>query len=126
MLEAIVVETLKQHAGVRVTQSLGVGIITTRVEMVVTPSIDVVKKEVLIGSIAKLGSGSSGVLIVRNLNRSLTLPTIIIRVLGILQLVFTNLIMNTHVNRTANQPLMCSMVVGRYRNADVVHKKRGY
>ncbi len=53
MLE-VIVETWKQHVGVRVTQSLGVGITTTRVEMVVALGIDVVRRGVLIGFIAKI------------------------------------------------------------------------
>jgi hypothetical protein len=47
-----VVETRKQHAKVRVIQSLDVGITTIGVEIVVGPNIDVVRKGVLIGSIA--------------------------------------------------------------------------
>jgi hypothetical protein len=37
LLEVIVVETRKQHVGIGVTQSLGVGITTIGVEMVATP-----------------------------------------------------------------------------------------
>ncbi len=61
MLEAIVVETSKQHARIRVIQSFDVGITITRVETITTPNIDVVRRGVLIGSTTKLGSGSSGV-----------------------------------------------------------------
>jgi hypothetical protein len=43
------------------------------VETIVVPNIDVVEKGILIGSLAKLGSKLSGVSIIRNLNRSLTL-----------------------------------------------------
>ncbi len=68
MLEVVVVKTRKQHARIKVTQSLDVGITTTRVETMVVPSINVVKREVLIRSTTKLGSKSRGVLIVRNLN----------------------------------------------------------
>ncbi len=49
------------------------GITTIGVETVVVPNIDIVKRGVLIGSAAKLGSGSSGVLVGRNLNQSSTL-----------------------------------------------------
>jgi hypothetical protein len=45
VLEAIVIETWKQYAIIGVTQSLGTGITTTRVEMVVAPSVNVVKRE---------------------------------------------------------------------------------
>jgi hypothetical protein len=68
VLEVVVVKTRKQHARIKVTQSLDVGITTTRVETMVVPSINVVKREVLIRSTTKLGSKSRGVLIVRNLN----------------------------------------------------------
>ncbi len=61
MLKAIVVETSKQHARIRVIQSFDVGITITRVETITTPNIDVVRRGVLIGSTTKLGSGSSGV-----------------------------------------------------------------
>jgi hypothetical protein len=68
VLEMAVVETWKQHAGIRVIQSLDASIPTTRMETVVAPNINVVKRGVLIGSIAKLGSRSNGVLAIRNLN----------------------------------------------------------
>jgi hypothetical protein len=67
--KAIVVETQKQHARVGVTQSFDVRITTTRVETIVAPSIDVIKKGVLIGSTTKFGSGLGGVSTVRNLNQ---------------------------------------------------------
>jgi hypothetical protein len=65
--------------------------------MVVAPNIDVIRKGVLIGSATKLRSGLGGILAVRNLNQSSTLPISTIRVLGIPQMVFTNLTI-THVN----------------------------
>jgi hypothetical protein len=34
--------------------------------------------------------------------------------------------MTTHVNRTAYWPLMNSMVVGRYKSANVTNMKGGY
>jgi hypothetical protein len=64
----VVVETQKQHVGVRVTQSFDVGITTIGVKIIIAPNIDVVKRVVLIGYVAKLGNGSSGVLVVRNLS----------------------------------------------------------
>jgi hypothetical protein len=63
------------------------------VEKIVAPNIDVVKRGILIKSTTKLGSGSSGVSIIRNLSQSLALPTTTTGVVGILQMVFTNLIM---------------------------------
>ncbi len=104
--KAVVVETWKQHVGIKVIQSLNVGIITTRVETVVVPNIDVVKRGVLIGFATKLGSGSGGVLARRNLNWSWALPTATIKVIGIPQVVFINLIMAIHGNMITNQPLM--------------------
>jgi hypothetical protein len=100
MSKAAIVETQKQHAGVGVIQSLNVSITTTGVETVIEPNIDVVKRGVLIGYVTKLGSGSNGVSIRRNLNRSLGLPASTIRVVGIPQMLFTNLIMAIHGKKT--------------------------
>jgi hypothetical protein len=55
VLEATVVETQKQHAGVGVVQSFGVGIITTGVEIVVAPNIDVIKRGGINWSCSKIG-----------------------------------------------------------------------
>jgi hypothetical protein len=126
MLEAIIVETWKQHAGVGVTQSFCVDITTTRVETVVASSIDVFRKEILIGYITKLGSRSAGISTIRNLNRSSTLPITATGIVGILQMVFINLIMTTHVNKIVDRALMSSMVVRRYRSANVMHPRRRY
>ncbi len=41
-------------------------------------------------------------------------------------MVFTNLIMTTHVNKTTYRPLMNSMAIGGYRNIDVVNPRGGY
>ncbi len=90
------------------------------------PNINVIKREVLIGSIAKLGSGSSGVLVVRNLSQSSTLLAATTRVVGILQMVFINPITTIHVNKIADRPLMNSMAIGGCRSVDVVHLRRGY
>jgi hypothetical protein len=68
--------------------------------MVVAPNIHVIKRGILIGSIAKLGSELGGVSVIRNLSRSLTLLATTIRVVGIPQMVFTNPMMTTHVNKT--------------------------
>jgi hypothetical protein len=97
-----------------------VGITTTRVETFVAPTMDVVKKRVLIRSTIKLGSGSSGVLARRKLSgNTTTLPTITIGVVKTPQMVFTNPIMITLVNRIANRPSMASANAmnskGRYR-----------
>jgi hypothetical protein len=92
VLEVAIIETQKQHVGVEVTQSLGASIITIGVEKIDAPNINVVRRGVLIGFVAKLGGGVSGVSIVRNSSRSLALLTTIIGVVGIPQMVFTNLI----------------------------------
>ncbi len=47
-------------------------------------------------------------------------------VVGIHQMVFTNLIMTTHVNKTAHRPLMNLMAVKRHKSGDVVHSKGRY
>ncbi len=41
-------------------------------------------------------------------------------------MVFTNLIMTTHVNRTTNQPLMNLMSIGRYKSAYAMIPRGGY
>jgi hypothetical protein len=66
--------------------------------MVVAPNINVVRRGVLIGFIAKLGSRLGGVSVVKNLSQNLTLPITITRVVGILQMMFTNSITTIHVN----------------------------
>jgi hypothetical protein len=50
VLEATIVEAQKQPLGIDITQSLDVGITTTRVETFVVPTMDVVRRGVLIGS----------------------------------------------------------------------------
>jgi len=45
-----------------ITQSLDVGITTTRVETFVVPTMDVVRRGILTGSTTKMGSGLDGVL----------------------------------------------------------------
>jgi len=40
-------------------------------------------------------------------------------------MVFTNPIKTSHMNKTINQPLMSSMVVGGYRSADVANPRGG-
>jgi len=55
MLEVTIVETWKQPTRVVITQSFNVGIKTIGVEMVVAPTMDVVKRGVLIGFATKIG-----------------------------------------------------------------------
>jgi hypothetical protein len=94
--------------------------------MVVAPNLDVIRKGVLIGFVAKLGSGLGGILARRSLSRSLTLGAAITRVVNILQMVFTNMIMAFHGNMITYRPFMNSMATGRCRSADAVHSKGGY
>jgi hypothetical protein len=65
-----------------VAQSLDVGITTTRIETFVAPSMDVVRRGVLIGSTTKMGNGLDGILAGRKLSGSTTLPTTTIGVVG--------------------------------------------
>jgi hypothetical protein len=101
VLEVSIVKTWRQPTRVVVTQSFDANITTIGVEMVVTPTMDVVRRGILIGSTTKLGSGLGGVLARWKLNGSSALPTTI-GVVGTPQMVFTNLIMTIHVNRTTN------------------------
>jgi hypothetical protein len=56
----------------------------------------------------------------------LALPTTITKVVGILQIVFTNPIIAAHGNRITYQPLISPMAIGRCKNANVVHLRGGY
>jgi hypothetical protein len=96
--EATIVEIRRQHAKVGVIQSLDAGITTIRMEMVVAPNMDFVKKGVIIRSTTKLGSRSNGILAKRNLSQSSTLPIATTRIVKTLQMVFTNPIITIHVN----------------------------
>jgi len=62
MSEATVVETQRQPTGVIVPWSLDANITTIRVQTIVAPNMDIVKRGVLIGFATKLGSGPNGVL----------------------------------------------------------------
>jgi hypothetical protein len=96
------------------------------VETIIEPCIDIVKKGVLIGSTTKLGNKLGGILVGRNLNRSSALATTTTRVVGIPQMVFTNLVTATHGNKTTYQPLMSSMVIKGCRSVNVMHSKGEY
>jgi hypothetical protein len=98
--KVVVVETRRQHAGVGVIQSFNGVIRTIGVEMVIMPCIDAFKRGVLIGFAAKLGSGSSGVSVRRNMNQNSALLATTTGVVGIPQMVFTNPIIGIHGNRT--------------------------
>ncbi len=95
-------------------------------ETIVEPNIRVFRKGVLIKSSTKLGSGSGRISARRNLSWSSALPTTIIEVVGIPQMVFTNSITVIHHNKATYRPLISSMALGGCKNADVVHSKGGY
>jgi hypothetical protein len=86
---------------------------------------DVIRRGILIGYVAKLNSGLGGVSTRRKLSGNTTLPTTTTRVVGTFQMVFTNLIMTPHVNRM-QKPLMSSMAIRRYKSVDVANPKGGY
>jgi hypothetical protein len=100
MLKTSIVEIRKQPTGIEVTQSPNVVIAIIGMETMVAPNMNVVRGGILIGSATKLGNGLGGVLTRRNLSRSSALPIATTRVVGTPQMVFTNLIMITHVNKT--------------------------
>jgi hypothetical protein len=89
-------------------------------------NINVVKRGIIIRFVTKLGSGLSVILARHNLSGNKTLSTTIIGVFGTPHMVFTNMIMITHVIKITNRPLMNSMVAGRYKNAYVMSPKGGY
>ncbi len=122
----VIVETWKQHVGVRVIQSLDASITNTRVETLVAPKIYTIKRGVLIGSIIKLGIGSSGILTIRNLSWSSALLAVTTRVVGTPQMMFKNPRMTTHVNRIVNGQVMNSITTRRYRNGNATNPRGGY
>ncbi len=119
------IEIQRQLAKIEVTQPLNVVIPTTRVE-IVAPKRNFVKGGVVIGFAMNLGHGSRGVLVGRNLSRSLGTPLATIGVDGTPYMVFTNPIMTTHVNMTTDQPPMSSIIVGGYISTYVGNLGRGY
>jgi hypothetical protein len=83
--------------------------------MVVAPNMNVVRGGVLIRFATNLSLGLGGVLTRRNLSRSLGLLIAITRVIRTPRMVFTNLIMTIHVNRTVDRPLMNLVTTRRYK-----------
>jgi hypothetical protein len=111
MSKTKVAKIRRQLTGMEVTKSFNVVITTTIVETDVAPSMNVVKGEVLIGFAANLGHGLSKVSIGNNLSRNLGILAVTTRVVGTPQMVFTNSIMTTHVNKTANRPSITIIVI---------------
>ncbi len=56
----------------------------------------------------------------------MTLPIGTIGVVGTFKMVFTNPIMNTHVNRIVDRPLMSSMAIGGYKTSNATNPREGY
>jgi hypothetical protein len=73
---------------------------------------NVVKRGLVIEFVTNLEGGSDGFLTRRNLNRSSRLLASNTRVVGTPQMVFTNPIMTTHVNKIVDQLLMSSIAIG--------------
>jgi hypothetical protein len=116
MLKTTIVEIQRQLIGIKGIQSFNVFITTIGVETVVAPNMNVVRGGMLIGFIVNLGNRSNGVLVGSNLSRSSILPTTTTRIVGTPQMLFTNMIMTTHVNMTRNRPSMSSMAIRGYKN----------
>jgi hypothetical protein len=93
-------------------------------ETIVASTTNFIKSGVLIGSTFNLGHGLGRVLAKRNLNRSSRVLVATTGVVGTPQMVFTNPLMITHVNKIANRPLMKSMAIGRYTNMYKCWKSR--
>jgi len=85
-----------------------------------------VKSGVLIGFKPNLSCGSEGALMGRNLSKILGILIATIGVVGTPQMVFINPIMTTHENKTTNQPIMNSIIVGRYKSIEVENLGGGY
>ncbi len=77
--------------------------------MVVVPNTHVAMRGIVIRSVVNLSHGLGGFSMRRNLNKSLGLPAVNIRVVGTPQMVYTNPIMTTHVHKTIDIPLMSSI-----------------
>ncbi len=87
---------------------------------------NVAKREIVIGSVVSLDHGLSRFFTGKNLNRSLGLSTTNIRVARTPHMVFTNIIMTTHVHKTINKPPMNLIAIKRFRNTNVEDLKGGY
>jgi hypothetical protein len=94
--------------------------------MVVAPNMNVVKGGVLIRSVTNLGNASGGVSTRKNLSWSLVLPITTIGIVGTHQMVFTNPIMSTYMNRIVDRPPMNSMATGGYKSIDATNPRGGY
>jgi hypothetical protein len=82
VLKIVIVIFRRQLTRIEVIQSPNVIITTIGVETKVAPSMNVVKDGVLFGPAANFGSGSSGILVRRNLSWNSTLAIVTIGVIG--------------------------------------------
>ncbi len=112
------IETHRQPIGIEVIQSLNIVITTTWVDTIVAPNTNVVRKRVVVESIINLGHGLGKFLMGRSLNWSLGLPSANTGIVGTPKMVFTNLIMTTHVQKTTYRPLMNSITIGGYKSTN--------
>ncbi len=71
-------------------------------ETIVAPNTNFFRSGVLTKFASNFGRGLGGILVGRNLSKSFRLPTTIVGVIGTPQMVFTNPIMTTHVNKIGN------------------------
>ncbi len=101
-----IVETRIQPTRIELIQSFNAVITTTRVDIVVEPNTNVTKRGIIIRFVVNLDHALGRFSIGKKLNRSLRLPTTNTRVVGTPQMVFTNIIMTTHVHKTTYRPLM--------------------
>jgi hypothetical protein len=88
------------------------------VETIVALATNFVRSGVLVGFAMNLGCGSGGVLVKRNLSRSLKVPIITVIVVRTFQMVFTNPKMTIHVNMIAYRPPVNSIAAKRYKSID--------
>ncbi len=88
---------------VEVIRLLHVIIPTIKVEIVVAPNTNFVRGGIFIRFVMNLDCGLGRVLERRTLNRSYELLTETIGVVGTPKMVFTNLIMTTHMNKIVNR-----------------------
>jgi hypothetical protein len=65
-----IIKTWRQLVGIDVIQSFNAIITTTRVETIVAPNMNVVKRGIVIGFATNLGHGSCEFLARRNLNKN--------------------------------------------------------
>jgi hypothetical protein len=124
MSKATVAETQRQIIGIEVTQPLNIIIITTRVNTVVAPNMNVGKKGIITEFAVNLSCESDKFSKGTSLNRSSGLPMTNTRVVGTPQMVFTNPIMIIHVHKTIDRPSMNLIVARGYRSTNAKDPKR--